>query len=94
MHISLSLLVFTNALRPWNLHVRTVLSILVWVAVAMLILNIYLRSELVFLTSIALVAIAVVIYFIPIVRVHVHQVAKWAGQDSDCDLCRLSSADL
>jgi len=83
MDKSLSLTVSTHSLRLWNLHVRTVLAILVWIAVALLILNIYLRSEWLFLLSIVLVAIAVVVYFIPIIRVRVHKVAKTIGQDSE-----------
>ena len=59
--------------RLWNLHVRTVLPILVWAAVALLILNIYISSEWIFLLSIALIVAAVVIYFIPVIRMHVHR---------------------
>lgn len=54
-----------HAQRFWNLHVRTVLAILVWLAVALLILNIYLRSGCIFMVSIVLVVIVVVVYFIP-----------------------------
>jgi len=69
--------VFTPVQRLWNLHVRTVLPILVWVAVALLILNIYLRSGWIFLVSITLVSIAVVIYFIPVIRARVYHTVRW-----------------
>lgn len=48
-----------------DLHHRTVSAILVWVAIALLILNGYLKSSWVFLMCIAMVIIAVVVYFIP-----------------------------
>jgi len=50
------------------LQTRTVSAILVWVAIALLILNGYLRSLGVFLVCIAMVISAVVIYFIPRTR--------------------------
>ena len=74
------------------MHVRTVLPILVWVAVALLILNIYLRSEWIFLMSIALIVAAVVIYFIPVIRVRAHKIVKQKsvyGHDKKL-LCALS----
>lgn len=48
-----------------DLHHRTVSAILVWVAIALLILNGYLKSSWVFLIGVAMVIIAVVVYFIP-----------------------------
>jgi hypothetical protein len=51
--------------RAAELRIRTISAILVWVVAALLIVNIYLKSDLVFLISIALVIIAVLVYFIP-----------------------------
>jgi len=47
-----------------DLQVRAVSAILVWVAAALLILNNYLRSTWAFLIAIALVVIAVLVYFL------------------------------
>ena len=48
------------------MQVRTGSAVLVWVAVALLIIDIYLRSDWLFLMSIALILAAIVIYFIPV----------------------------
>jgi hypothetical protein len=61
-----SLLIY--ALRVVKLHIRTVSAILVWVAIALLFLNVYLNSEGLFLLSIAIVIIAVLTYFIPLLK--------------------------
>jgi len=50
------------------LQKRTVSAILVWVAIALLILNGYLRSLGIFLICIAMVITAVVVYFMPRTR--------------------------
>jgi len=50
------------------LQKRTVSAILVWVAIALLILNGYVRSLLIFLVCIAMVISAVAVYFIPRMR--------------------------
>jgi len=47
---------------------RTVSAVLVWVAIALLILNVYLESMWIFLACIALVIIAVTVYFVPRLR--------------------------
>ena len=47
------------------MHVRTVASILIWVTVALLILNNYLKSGWIWLLSIAIIITAVLVYFIP-----------------------------
>ena len=47
------------------MHVRTVAAILVWLVVALLLLNRLLRSEWILPISIALTVIAVLIYFSP-----------------------------
>ena len=51
-----------------ELHIRTISAILAWVDVALLIVNIYFRSELILWMSIAIAIIAVLIYFIPRLR--------------------------
>jgi len=51
-----------------ELHIRTISAILAWVVVSLLIANLYLKSELILLISIAIVIIAVLIYFIPRLR--------------------------
>lgn len=48
-----------------KLRKRSVSAILVWVAIVLLLLNNYLESSWVFLTCIALVIIAVAVYFLP-----------------------------
>ncbi len=53
---------------PQKLHIRTISAILVWTVAAMLIANIYLGSQMLFLASIILVIIAVLIYFVPRIR--------------------------
>jgi len=50
------------------LNVRTVSAILVWVVAALLILNYHFRSELIFYMSIAILIIAILVYFIPRLR--------------------------
>jgi len=47
------------------LQVRTVSVILVWTAIILLFLNYYFRSGFMFYLTIALVVIAVLVYFIP-----------------------------
>jgi len=49
-------------------HIRTVAAILMLFVVALLILNKFLRSEWIWLISIAIMVMAVVIYFIPRLR--------------------------
>ena len=51
-----------------ELHIRTISAILACVDVALLIANFYFKSELILLISIAIVIIAVLIYFIPRLR--------------------------
>jgi len=51
-----------------ELHIRTIAAILAWVDVALLIANFYFKSESILLMSIAIVIIAVLIYFIPRLR--------------------------
>ena len=50
------------------MHIRTVAAILMLFAVALLILNKFLRSEWIWLISIAIMLMAVLIYFIPQLR--------------------------
>ncbi len=47
------------------MQTRTVSAILVWLAIALLILNGYFKSQWIVLVGIALVVIAVITYFIP-----------------------------
>jgi hypothetical protein len=47
------------------MHVRTVAAILVWLVVALLLLNRALNSELILSTSIVITVIAVLLYFSP-----------------------------
>ena len=49
-------------------HIRTVAAILMLFVVALLILNKFLRSEWIWLISIAMMIMAAVIYFIPRLR--------------------------
>lgn len=51
--------------RVGKLQTRTVSAILVWLAIALLILNGYFKSQWIVLVGIALVVIAVITYFIP-----------------------------
>ena len=55
-------------MKDVELHVRTVAAILIWFVAALLILNMMLKSGWVLLISIAMMIIAVVIYFIPRLR--------------------------
>jgi len=48
-----------------ELQVRTISAILAWVVVALLIANFSFKSELIIFISIAIVIIAVLIYFLP-----------------------------
>ena len=48
-----------------RLRLRTVSTILVWVAIALLLFNVYFGSTLIFLACIALVVVAVAVYFVP-----------------------------
>ena len=50
------------------LQIRTIAVILMVFVVALLFLNSYLRSGLIWLTSIAMVIVAVIVYFIPTLR--------------------------
>jgi len=50
------------------LHIRTVAAILIWFVVALFILNKFLRSEWIWLISIAMMIVAVIVYFIPRIR--------------------------
>ena len=50
------------------LQIRTIAVILMVFIVALLFLNSYLRSGLIWLTSIAMVIVAVIVYFIPTLR--------------------------
>ena len=50
------------------LQIRTIAVILMVFVVALLFLNSYLRSALIWLTSIAVVIVAVIVYFIPTLR--------------------------
>lgn len=47
------------------MRIRTISAILVWAVAALLVANIYFKSDLIFWISIALVIIAVLVYFIP-----------------------------
>ncbi|KPV62234.1 MAG: hypothetical protein AOA66_1396 [Candidatus Bathyarchaeota archaeon BA2] len=47
------------------MHIRTVAAIIMWFVVALLILNKFVRSGWVWLISIAMLILAVVVYFIP-----------------------------
>jgi hypothetical protein len=55
-------------MRVVSLQIRTVAAILMWFVVALLLLNIYLRSGWMWLMSIAMVIVAVIVYFIPTLR--------------------------
>jgi heme/copper-type cytochrome/quinol oxidase subunit 2 len=48
-----------------ELQTRTVAATLVWVTVALLIINAYFMSEWIWLISIALLVIAAIVYFLP-----------------------------
>lgn len=48
-----------------EVQIRTVAAILAWVVVALLIINMSLKSEWIWMTSIALVIIAFILYFYP-----------------------------
>jgi heme/copper-type cytochrome/quinol oxidase subunit 2 len=48
-----------------ELQIRTVAAILVWITVALLIINAFLKSEGIWLISIALLVIALIVYFLP-----------------------------
>ncbi|UCE16096.1 MAG: hypothetical protein JSV12_00285 [Candidatus Bathyarchaeota archaeon] len=50
------------------MHIRTVAAIIIWFAVALLILNKSLRSGWIWLISIAMMIMAVIVYFIPRIR--------------------------
>jgi len=50
------------------LHIRTVATILMLFVLALLILNKFLRSGWIWLVSIAMLIIAVIVYFIPRLR--------------------------
>lgn len=51
-----------------ELQIRTVAAILAWIVVALLIINTSLKSEWIWLTSIALVVVALIAYFFPRLR--------------------------
>ena len=51
-----------------ELQIRTVSAILIWIVAALLILNMTLKSGWILLISIAMMVIAVVVYFIPRLR--------------------------
>lgn len=51
-----------------ELNIRTISAILAWVVVALLIANFSFKSDLILLISIAIVIIAVLIYFMPRLR--------------------------
>jgi len=53
-----------------ELQIRTVAAILAWIVVALLVINMSLRSEWIWLTSIALLVMAFIVYFFP-------QLRKW-----------------
>jgi len=55
-------------MRVENLQIRTIAAILMWFVVALLFLNIYLRSGWMWLISIAMMIVAVIVYFIPTLR--------------------------
>jgi len=48
-----------------ELQIRTISAILAWVVVALLIVNFSFKSDLLLWISLAIVAVAVVIYFVP-----------------------------
>ncbi|UCC33246.1 MAG: hypothetical protein JSW53_05620 [Candidatus Bathyarchaeota archaeon] len=50
------------------LQIRTIAAILMLLAVALLFLNSYIRSGLVWLISIATVIVALIVYFVPTLR--------------------------
>lgn len=50
------------------MQVRTVSAIMIWLVIALLLLNIYFKYDWLFLVSIALIVLAVVIYFVPFIR--------------------------
>ena len=52
-------------MRVSELHIRTVATILLLFVLALLILNKFLRSGYVWLISIAIMIVAVIVYFIP-----------------------------
>ena len=51
-----------------ELHIRAVAAILIWIAVALLLLNNFFRSEWLFLIPIAIILLAVLLYFVPRLR--------------------------
>jgi len=51
-----------------ELQIRTVAAILIWFVAALLILNLMFRARWILLISIAIMIMAVVIYFIPRLR--------------------------
>lgn len=51
-----------------DLQIRTVAAVVMLFVVALLFLNIYLRSGWIWLISIAMMIVAVIVYFIPTVR--------------------------
>ncbi|UCE43817.1 MAG: hypothetical protein JSV57_05560 [Candidatus Bathyarchaeota archaeon] len=55
-------------MRATTLQIRTIAAILMLFAVALLFLNSYLESGWVWLISVALVIVAVLVYFIPTLR--------------------------
>jgi len=55
-------------MRVVDLQIRTVAAIMMWVVVALLLLNKFLRSGWIWLISIAMLVTAVIIYFIPRLR--------------------------
>ena len=50
------------------MNVRTVSAVLVWVVAVLLILNNHFKSGLIFYMPIAMLAVAVLVYFIPRLR--------------------------
>jgi len=48
-----------------KLQIRTISAILAWIVVALLIANFTFKSELIILISVAIVVIAILIYFLP-----------------------------
>ncbi len=51
-----------------ELHVRTLAAIIMWIVVALLVLNMILRSGTILFISIAMLLVAVLVYFIPRLR--------------------------
>ncbi|UCD27032.1 MAG: hypothetical protein JSV75_02640 [Candidatus Bathyarchaeota archaeon] len=51
-----------------DLHIRTIAAIILWFVVALLLLNRSYRSGWIMLLSIAMVILAVILYFIPSLR--------------------------